>query len=160
MEEQEYYTYRESDYTTVEDKRERKVELAGLRGVRAGKHQWRTHHNAAQQSSSRPALQESHLQGSEQVFNVYFSVVNSWLSSHIWLFRLVSAQLIEQLIDARCRQRAWQRAWQPQRAVQPRHGNSTTVAPDILRSCQPVQQMQLLSTNYNLTMQVRKQIVV
>ncbi|TNN57917.1 hypothetical protein EYF80_031833 [Liparis tanakae] len=28
------------------------------------------------------------------VFNVYFSVVNSWLSSHIWLFRLVSSQLI------------------------------------------------------------------
>ncbi|TNN47155.1 Popeye domain-containing protein 2 [Liparis tanakae] len=48
-----------------------------------------------------------------KVFNVYFSVVNSWLSSHIWLFRLV----IEQLIDASCRQRAWQ----PQRAVQPRH---------------------------------------
>ncbi|TNN38772.1 hypothetical protein EYF80_051064 [Liparis tanakae] len=24
------------------------------------------------------------------VFNVYFSVVNSWLSSHIWLFRLVT----------------------------------------------------------------------
>ncbi|TNN58855.1 hypothetical protein EYF80_030928 [Liparis tanakae] len=37
-----------------------------------------------------------------QVFNVYFSVVNLWLSSHIWLFRLVSSQLIE----ARCRQRA------------------------------------------------------
>ncbi|TNN61740.1 hypothetical protein EYF80_028039 [Liparis tanakae] len=36
------------------------------------------------------------------VFNVYFSVVNLWLSSHIWLFRLVSSQLIE----ARCRQRA------------------------------------------------------
>ncbi|TNN58859.1 hypothetical protein EYF80_030932 [Liparis tanakae] len=34
------------------------------------------------------------------VFNVYFSVANSWLSSHIWLFRLVRAQLIEQLIDA------------------------------------------------------------
>ncbi|TNN79835.1 hypothetical protein EYF80_009872 [Liparis tanakae] len=32
------------------------------------------------------------------VFNVYFSVVNLWLSSHIWLFRLVSSQLIE----ARC----------------------------------------------------------
>ncbi|TNN83258.1 hypothetical protein EYF80_006239 [Liparis tanakae] len=28
------------------------------------------------------------------VFNVYFSVVNFWLSSHIWLFRLVSSQLI------------------------------------------------------------------
>ncbi|TNN52706.1 hypothetical protein EYF80_037086 [Liparis tanakae] len=52
-----------------------------------------------------------------QVFNVYFSVVKSWLSRHIWLFRLVSSQLIEQLIDAPCRQRAWQ----PQRAVQPRH---------------------------------------
>ncbi|TNN83289.1 hypothetical protein EYF80_006270 [Liparis tanakae] len=51
------------------------------------------------------------------VFNVYFSVVKFWLSSHIWLFRLVSSQLISQLIDARCRQRAWQ----PQRAVQPRH---------------------------------------
>ncbi|TNN59070.1 hypothetical protein EYF80_030704 [Liparis tanakae] len=49
------------------------------------------------------------------VFNVYFSVVNSWLSSHIWLFRLVSAQLIEQLIDASSASR------QPQRAVQPRH---------------------------------------
>ncbi|TNN66198.1 hypothetical protein EYF80_023537 [Liparis tanakae] len=34
------------------------------------------------------------------VFNVYFSVVNFWLSSHIWQFRLVSSQLIE----ARCRQ--------------------------------------------------------
>ncbi|TNN58004.1 Tripeptidyl-peptidase 2 [Liparis tanakae] len=44
----------------------------------------------------------------ENVFNVYFSVVNSWLSSHIWLFRLVSSQLISQLIDASCRQRAWQ----------------------------------------------------
>ncbi|TNN23502.1 Sodium- and chloride-dependent betaine transporter [Liparis tanakae] len=52
-----------------------------------------------------------------EVFNVYFSVVNFWLSSHIWLFRLVPSQLISQLIDARCRQRAWQ----PQRAVQPRH---------------------------------------
>ncbi|TNN64307.1 Leucine-rich PPR motif-containing protein, mitochondrial [Liparis tanakae] len=52
-----------------------------------------------------------------EVFNVYFSVVKSWLSSHIWLFRLVSSQLISQLIDACCRQRAWQ----PQRAVQPRH---------------------------------------
>ncbi|TNN62578.1 hypothetical protein EYF80_027177 [Liparis tanakae] len=29
-----------------------------------------------------------------KVFNVYFSVVNFWLSSHIWLFRLVSSQLI------------------------------------------------------------------
>ncbi|TNN81419.1 hypothetical protein EYF80_008475 [Liparis tanakae] len=29
-----------------------------------------------------------------QVFNVYFSVVKFWLSSHIWLFRLVSSQLI------------------------------------------------------------------
>ncbi|TNN77816.1 hypothetical protein EYF80_011873 [Liparis tanakae] len=29
-----------------------------------------------------------------EVFNVYFSVVNFWLSSHIWLFRLVSSQLI------------------------------------------------------------------
>ncbi|TNN80747.1 hypothetical protein EYF80_008981 [Liparis tanakae] len=28
------------------------------------------------------------------VFNVYFSVVNFWLSSHIWLFRLVSSQLM------------------------------------------------------------------
>ncbi|TNN64806.1 hypothetical protein EYF80_025001 [Liparis tanakae] len=28
------------------------------------------------------------------VFNVYFSVVNFSLSSHIWLFRLVSSQLI------------------------------------------------------------------
>ncbi|TNN77166.1 hypothetical protein EYF80_012635 [Liparis tanakae] len=53
----------------------------------------------------------------DSVFNVYFSVVKFWLSSHIWLFRLVSAQLISQLIDARCRQRTWQ----PQRAVQPRH---------------------------------------
>ncbi|TNN34362.1 hypothetical protein EYF80_055475 [Liparis tanakae] len=52
-----------------------------------------------------------------QIFNVYFSVVKFRLSSHIWLFRLVSSQLISQLIDARCRQRAWQ----PQRAVQPRH---------------------------------------
>ncbi|CAB1458957.1 unnamed protein product [Pleuronectes platessa] len=50
----------------VEDRRERKVELAELRGARAGKHQWRTHHNAAQRSSSQPAPQESHLQGSEQ----------------------------------------------------------------------------------------------
>ncbi|TNN52245.1 hypothetical protein EYF80_037549 [Liparis tanakae] len=41
------------------------------------------------------------------VFNVYFSVVNFWLSSHIWLFRLVSSQLISQLIDACCRQHAW-----------------------------------------------------
>lgn len=75
IEEQEYYTYRESDYTTVEDRRERKVELAGLRGVRAGKHQWRTHHNAAQQSSFRPALQESHLQGSEQVIGMLQSLM-------------------------------------------------------------------------------------
>ncbi|TNN61672.1 ADAMTS-like protein 3 [Liparis tanakae] len=45
---------------------------------------------------------------SNMVFNVYFSVVNVWLSSHIWLFRLV----ISQLIYARCRQSAWQ----PQRA--------------------------------------------
>ncbi|TNN86388.1 hypothetical protein EYF80_003473 [Liparis tanakae] len=30
----------------------------------------------------------------QTVFNVYFSVVNLWLSSHIWLFRLVSSQLI------------------------------------------------------------------
>ncbi|TNN62628.1 hypothetical protein EYF80_027146 [Liparis tanakae] len=43
--------------------------------------------------------------GSGVVFNVYFSVVKFWLSSHIWLFRLVSSQLI----DASCRQRAWQR---------------------------------------------------
>ncbi|TNN67604.1 hypothetical protein EYF80_022173 [Liparis tanakae] len=52
-----------------------------------------------------------------RVFNVYFSVVKFWLSSHIWLFRLMISQLISQLIDASCRQRAWQ----PQRAVQPRH---------------------------------------
>ncbi|TNN71290.1 hypothetical protein EYF80_018492 [Liparis tanakae] len=32
--------------------------------------------------------------GEAEVFNVYFSVVNFWLSSHIWLFRLVSSQLI------------------------------------------------------------------
>ncbi|TNN33763.1 Kalirin [Liparis tanakae] len=30
-------------------------------------------------------------QDAEKVFNVYFSVVNLWLSSHIWLFRLVSS---------------------------------------------------------------------
>ena len=54
----------------VEDRRERKLELAELRGARAGKHQWRTHHNAAQQSSSQPAPQESHLQGSEQVIGM------------------------------------------------------------------------------------------
>ncbi|TNN25469.1 Hydroperoxide isomerase ALOXE3 [Liparis tanakae] len=42
------------------------------------------------------------------VFNVYFSVVKFRLSSHIWLFRLVRAQLISQLIDACCRQSAWQ----------------------------------------------------
>ncbi|TNN87577.1 hypothetical protein EYF80_002294 [Liparis tanakae] len=29
----------------------------------------------------------------QTVFNVYFSVVNLWLSSHIWLFRLVSSRL-------------------------------------------------------------------
>ncbi|TNN61870.1 hypothetical protein EYF80_027886 [Liparis tanakae] len=40
-----------------------------------------------------------------KVFNVYFSVVKFWLSSHIWLFLLVSSQLISQLIDASCRQR-------------------------------------------------------
>lgn len=51
----------------VEDRRAGKVELAELREARAGKHQWRTHHNAAQHSSSRAAPQESHLQGSEQV---------------------------------------------------------------------------------------------
>ncbi|TNN45250.1 hypothetical protein EYF80_044548 [Liparis tanakae] len=44
-----------------------------------------------------------------EVFNVYFSVVKFRLSSHIWLFRLVRAQLISQLIDASCRQHAWQR---------------------------------------------------
>ncbi|TNN67616.1 hypothetical protein EYF80_022185 [Liparis tanakae] len=33
------------------------------------------------------------------------TVFNVWLSSHIWLFRLVSSQLISQLIDARYRQR-------------------------------------------------------
>lgn len=54
----------------AEDRWERKVELAELRGARAGKHQWRTHHNATQQSSSRPAPQESHLQGSEQVIGM------------------------------------------------------------------------------------------
>ncbi|TNN41621.1 hypothetical protein EYF80_048214 [Liparis tanakae] len=63
------------------------------------------------QQNSRGALDFS------TVFNVYFSVVSFWLSNHIWLFRLVSSQLISQLIDARCRQRVWQ----PQRAVQPRH---------------------------------------
>ncbi|TNN68337.1 Centrosomal protein [Liparis tanakae] len=63
-------------------------------------------------------------QHNHKVFNVYFSVVNSWLSSHIWLFRLVSSQLISQLIDASCRQRAWQ----PQRAVQPRLILSVRVA--------------------------------
>lgn len=31
------------------DRQERKVELAELRGARAEKHQWKTHHNAAQQ---------------------------------------------------------------------------------------------------------------
>lgn len=67
---QKYYTYWESDYTMVEYRRERKVELAELRGARAGKHQWRTHHNAARQSSSRPAPQESHLRGSEQVIGM------------------------------------------------------------------------------------------
>ncbi|TNN82795.1 hypothetical protein EYF80_007036 [Liparis tanakae] len=69
-----------------------------------------------------------------EVFNVYFSVVKFCLSSHIWLFRLVSSQLIEQLIDARCRQRAWQ----PQRAVQPRHtpGRSQPVAEGAVQSCE------------------------
>ncbi|TNN74886.1 hypothetical protein EYF80_014986 [Liparis tanakae] len=53
-----------------------------------------------------------------KVFNVYFSVVKFWLSSHIWLFRLVSSQLISQLIDASCRQHASAAAAS---LVQPRH---------------------------------------
>ncbi|TNN58300.1 MICOS complex subunit Mic60 [Liparis tanakae] len=36
---------------------------------------------------------------------VVTKVFNVWLSSHIWLFRLVPSQLIEQLINARYRQR-------------------------------------------------------
>ncbi|TNN87835.1 hypothetical protein EYF80_001799 [Liparis tanakae] len=35
-----------------------------------------------------------------RVFNVYFSVVSFWLSSHIWLFRLVSSQLIDAALPA------------------------------------------------------------
>ncbi|TNN84409.1 hypothetical protein EYF80_005402 [Liparis tanakae] len=50
----------------------------------------------------------------EWVFNVYFSVVKFWLSSHICLFRLVSSQLI----DASCRQRVSAAAAS---LVQPRH---------------------------------------
>ncbi|TNN47190.1 hypothetical protein EYF80_042615 [Liparis tanakae] len=47
----------------------------------------------------RPAAGSAHRSaGRSAVFNVYFSVVNLWLSSHIWLFRLVSSQLNE----ARC----------------------------------------------------------
>ncbi|TNN58273.1 hypothetical protein EYF80_031513 [Liparis tanakae] len=34
-----------------------------------------------------------------------YMVFNVWFSSHIWLFRLVPSQLIEQLINARYRQR-------------------------------------------------------
>ncbi|KAF0042946.1 hypothetical protein F2P81_004283 [Scophthalmus maximus] len=57
------------DYAAVEDKREGKVELAELRGAKAGKHLWRTHHNAAQRSGSRAAPRESHLRGSEQTLS-------------------------------------------------------------------------------------------
>lgn len=63
------------DRMTVEERRERKVELAELSGGRAGKHRWRTHHNAAQHSSSQPALQESYLQGSEQVIGMLQSLM-------------------------------------------------------------------------------------
>lgn len=54
----------------VEDRHQTEEELTELRRARAGKHQWITHHNAVQQSSSRPAPQESHLQGSEQVMGM------------------------------------------------------------------------------------------
>ncbi|TNN84799.1 hypothetical protein EYF80_004844 [Liparis tanakae] len=48
--------------------------------------------------AQQPPLQPRY--GEQRVFNVYFSVVSFWLSNHIWLFRLVSSQLISQLIDA------------------------------------------------------------
>ncbi|TNN69411.1 hypothetical protein EYF80_020412 [Liparis tanakae] len=50
-----------------------------------------TRSNVSRQTSPRCS-------GASTVFNVYFSVVNLWLSSHIWLFRLV----ISQLSEARC----------------------------------------------------------
>ncbi|TNN78693.1 hypothetical protein EYF80_011097 [Liparis tanakae] len=64
-----------------------------------GQHELHSQSHRRKRSEPRgEAVKETMSSGWLQVFNV-------WLSSHIWLFRLVSSQLISQLINARYRQR-------------------------------------------------------